>query len=130
MDKTTTRIYNLFGTNEKIIQGKYTEDEWNAYYESKVEPIAIQLANEYTRKIFSRRERAFGNGIVAESSMLQYASMRTKLNLLQMVDRGAMTPNEWRTVMNLGPIEGGDKAIRRLDTAVIGARGGWVSDED
>lgn len=130
MDKTTARIYNLFGTNEKIIQGKYTEDEWNAYYESKVEPIAIQLANEYTRKIFSRRERAFGNGIVAESSMLQYASMRTKLNLLQMVDRGAMTPNEWRTVMNLGPIEGGDKAIRRLDTAVIGARGGWVSDED
>lgn len=130
MDKTTTRIYNLFGTNEKIIQGKYTEDEWNAYYESKVEPIAIQLANEYARKIFSRRERAFGNGIVAESSMLQYASMRTKLNLLQMVDRGAMVPDEWRLVMNLGPIEGGDKPIRRLDTAVVGAKGGWVSDED
>lgn len=119
MDRTTVRIYNLFGTNEKIIQGKYTEDEWNAYYESKIEPIAMQMANEYSRKLFSRRERAFGNKIVFESSSLQYASMSTKLQLLQMVDRGAMTPNEWRTVMNLGPIEDGDKAIRRLDTAVV-----------
>ena len=36
-----------------------------------------------------------------------------------MVDRGAMTPNEWRAVMNLSPIECGDKPIRRLDTAVV-----------
>lgn len=119
MDKTTIRIYNLFGTNEKIIQSRYNEDEWNAYYESEIEPIAIQLANEYSRKLFSRRERSFGNKIVFESSSLQYASMSTKLQLMQMVDRGAMTPNEWRKVMNLGPIEGGEKAIRRLDTAVV-----------
>jgi hypothetical protein len=55
---------------------------------------------------------------------LQYASMSTKLNLLQMVDRGAMTPNEWRRVMNMAPIEGGDKPIRRLDTAVVKEGGG------
>jgi hypothetical protein len=38
-----------------------------------------------------------------------------------MVDRGALTPNEWRLVLNMGPIEGGDKAVRRLDTAEVGA---------
>jgi HK97 family phage portal protein len=119
MDKTITRLYNFFGTNEKIIQSKYTEDEWNAYYEAEIEPVSIQMANEWTRKMFNRRERAFGNSIVFESNSLQYASMSTKLNLLQMVDRGAMTPNEWRLVMNLGPIEGGDKPIRRLDTQVV-----------
>ena len=43
--------------------------------------------------------------------------MQTKLNLLQMVDRGALTPNEWRQVLNLAPIDGGDVVIRRLDTA-------------
>ena len=36
-----------------------------------------------------------------------------------MVDWGAMTHNEWRYIMNLGPIEGGDKPIRRLDTSVV-----------
>lgn len=119
MDKTLQRIYSLLGTNEKIIQSKFTEDEWISYFEAKIEPIAIQLSNEYTRKIFSRRERVFGNKIIFEASNLQYASMNTKLQLVQMVDRGALTPNEWREVFNLAPIKGGDEPIRRLDTAVV-----------
>ena len=118
-DRTVTRIYNFFHTNEKIIQAKYTEDEWISYFESEIEPIAIQLSNEFTRKIFSRRERGFGNKIVFEASNLQYASLGTKLQLVQMVDRGALTPNEWRATLNLAPIEGGDTPVRRLDTAVI-----------
>ncbi|WP_110955746.1 phage portal protein [Anaerosinus massiliensis] len=119
MDKTVQRIYNYFGTNEKIIQSKFNEDEWNAYFEAEIEPFSIQSSNEFTRKLFSRRERSFGNRIIFEASSLQYASMKTKLNLMQMVDRGALTPNEWRLVLNMAPIEGGDKPIRRLDTAVI-----------
>jgi hypothetical protein len=77
------------------------------------------MSFEFTRKLFTRKERGFGNRIMFEASSLQYASMSTKLNLLQMVDRGAMTPDEWRWVLNMGPIEGGDKPIRRLDTAVV-----------
>lgn len=118
-DRTTDRIYSFFNTNKKIVQSSYNEDEWNAYYEARIEPDAMQMSNEYTRKLFTRRERGFGNKIIFEASSLQYASMSTKLNLLQMVDRGAMLPDEWRRVMNLGPIEGGDKPIRRLDTAVV-----------
>lgn len=118
-DRTVTRIYNFFHTNEKIIQAKYTEDEWISYFEAEIEPVAIQLSNEFTRKIFSRRERGFGNKIVFEASNLQYASLSTKLQLVQMVDRGALTPNEWRATLNLAPIEGGDTAVRRLDTAVV-----------
>ncbi len=88
----------------------------------------MQMSGEYTRKLFTRRERGFGNRIIFEASSLQYASMQTKLNLLQMVDRGSMTPNEWREVLNLGPIEGGDKPIRRLDTALV--KGGEGNEED
>ncbi|MDP4158391.1 MAG: phage portal protein [Bacillota bacterium] len=119
MDKTLQRIYSLFGTNDAIVQNKYDEDQWNAYWESRLEPIAIQMSNEWTRKIFNRRERSFGNVIVFNANNLQYASMATKLQLVQMVDRGALTPNEWRAVMNLPPIAGGDDPIRRLDTAVV-----------
>src|SRR5690554_3964765 len=119
MDRTTKRIYNFFGTNEAIIQSSFTEDGWNAYYEAVIEPIAIQMSNEFTRKLFTRRERGFGNRIIFEANTLQYASMKTKLELRQMVDRGSMTPNEWRLVLNMGPIEGGDQPIRRLDTAEV-----------
>jgi hypothetical protein len=119
MDRTTQRIYSFFNTNLKIVQSSYDEDEWNAYFESEIEPVEIQLSNEYTRRIFSRRERGFGNRIYFEAYNLQYASMTTKLALAAMVDRGAMTPNEWRSIFNLVPVDGGDSPIRRLDTAVV-----------
>ena len=123
IDRTITRIYNFFNTNEKIVQSKYTEDEWNAYYESEIEPLAMQWSNEDTRKIFTRRERGFGNKIIYSANNLQYASMSTKLGLQAMVDRGALTPNEWREVLNLPPVEDGDKPLRRLDTIAIGKGG-------
>ena len=119
MDKTTQRILSFFNTNLKIIQGSYSEDEWISYYESSVEPDIIQLSGEYTRKLFTRRERGFGNKIIFESSNLNFASMQTKLNLVQYVDRGVLSPNELRNILNLPPIPDGDVYIRRLDTRPV-----------
>ncbi len=116
MKELRDAVYRYFGVNENIIMGRYTEDEWNAFYESTIEPLAVQMSLEFTTKLFSDREIGHGNEIVFESNRLQYASVKTKLALVAMVDRGAMTPNEWREVFNLSPIEGGDKPIRRLDT--------------
>jgi HK97 family phage portal protein len=118
-DRTVKRIYSFFNTNEKIVQGNYTENEWISYYESAIEPDVAQLSGEYTRKLFSRRERGFGNRIYFEASNLSYASTQTKLSFVSMVDRGAMVPNQWRDLFNWAPIEGGDEPIRRLDTQVV-----------
>lgn len=119
IDRTTQRILSFFNTNEDIVQSKYDEDGWNSYFEAEIEPLAIQLSNEFTRKIFTRRERGFGNKIVFETSNLQFASLSTKLALVAMVDRGALSPNEWRATLGLAPVEGGDEVVRRLDTAVV-----------
>lgn len=119
MDRTTDRIYSFFNTNKKIVQSSYGEDDWTAYFEAEVEPVERQLSEEYTRKIFSRKQRGFGNRIYFEAYNLQYASMSTKLALQAMVDRGSLTPNEWRSVLNLAPIDGGDNPVRRLDTAPV-----------
>ncbi len=116
MNSINDRIYSLFGINKKIVQSQYTEDEWNSFYENNIEPIAIDLMNEFTRKLFTRKKRNYGNKIIFEASNLSCATISTKLNFLQMVDRGALTPNEWRAIFNLAPVEGGDKPIRRLDT--------------
>ena len=117
--ETINRIYSFFNTNEKIIQSKWTEDEWNAYFEAEVEPVAIQMGETYSVRLFTRKERGCGNRIVFTASNLQCASLSTKLAFQAMVDRGAMTPNEWRETMNMPPIEGGDKPLRRLDTQVV-----------
>lgn len=119
MDRTTKRIFDLFNTNAAIVSSNYTEVIYNSYFDAEVEPVLIQLGGEYTRKLFTRRERVFGNRIVFEASSWDSASISTKLNLMAMVDRGAMTPNEWRATFNLAPVPGGDNPIRRLDTALV-----------
>lgn len=119
MENTTARIYALFNTNGKIVTSCANEDEQNAYFDAEIEPVLKQLSGEYTRKLFSRRERGCGNRIVFEASAWDFASTSTKLNLLQMVDRGALTPNEWRRAFNLAPVPGGDEPIRRLDTQPV-----------
>ena len=37
-------VYQYFGTNQKIMQNEFDENEWNAYYEGKLEPFALQLS--------------------------------------------------------------------------------------
>ena len=110
------RVYSFFNTNKKIIQSGYTEDEWISYYEAAIEPVLQQMAGEYTRKLFTRRERGCGNEIIFDSSKLTFASMKTKLQLAGLVDRGIMTPNEVRDVFNLPPVDGGDVLLLRKDT--------------
>ena len=118
-DRQKERIYEFFNTNEEIVKSKETGDAWNSYYEHVVEPDVRQMSEEYTRKIFSQRQRAFGNYIIFEAYNLQLASLKDKLELKDMVDRGALLVNEWRYAMGFGPVEGGDVPIRRLDTAVV-----------
>ena len=125
-DRTTQRVLEYFNTNEKIVMSTFSEDDWNAYYEAVIEPFAVALGEEFTRKVFSRREIGFGNRIIFDSTNLQYASMATKLALVQLVDRGAMTPNQWREILNMGPTgtPEGDMYIRRLDTGLANNRNG------
>lgn len=117
-DRIYERILNFFNTNKKIVQSIANEEEWDAYFEQVIEPVAMKLGNEFTRKLFNRRQRGYGNKIFFESANLQHASITTKLNMREMVDRGALTPNEWREAFNLAPVPGGDKPLRRKDTGL------------
>ena len=101
------KVLSHFGVNEHIIQSNYTEDEWNAFYESVLEPIGLQMSLEFSNKLFTPTEKRFGNEIIFESNRLQYASNKTKIELVRYASN-IMTINEQREVFNLAPIEGGD----------------------
>jgi len=119
-DAYRERIYRYFGVNKKIIQSIYSESEYDAFYESRIEPFLVALSLELTRKIFTDREIAFGNEVWYESNRLQYASAKTKISMVALVDRGLMTPNEYRELFNMPPYEGGDEFVLRLDTSKTG----------
>ena len=101
------KILSYFGINENIIQSKYSEDEWNAFYESVLEPIGLQMSLEFSNKLFTPTEKNFGNEILFESNRLQYASNKTKIELIRYCGN-ILTYNEQREIFNLAPVEGGD----------------------
>lgn len=109
VEELRNNIYRYFGVNEDAIMSKISGDTWEAFYEAKIEPVLLALGLELTNKIFTDRERGFNNEIIFESNRMQYMSTSNKLALVQMVDRGAMTPNEWREVMNMAPVPWGDE---------------------
>lgn len=119
-DSYRERIYRYFGINKKIITSAYTESEYDAFYESRIEPFLVELSLELTRKIFTPRELSFANEVWYESNRLQYASAKTKISMVALVDRGLMTPNEYRELFNMPRYDGGDEFVLRLDTQKTG----------
>lgn len=120
MERIDGNVYNYFGVNEDILQNKYTEDVWGAYYEGKVEPFAIQLGEGLTRILFSDGERSRGNAVMFSSNRLEYASNASKRNMVRdMLDRGVMTLNQARQVLQLPPTEDGDVYVVRGEYFVL-----------
>lgn len=109
-------IMAYFHVSEDILMAQYDENKWGAFYESVIEPIAIRLGLELTRKIFTAREIAFGNRIHFEANRLQYASTSSKITLTkELMPFGMLSVNEAREIFNLAPVDGGEKRLVSLN---------------
>lgn len=109
-------MYRYYGVNDKILNSTATPEEWNAFYENVIEPIAIQLSLEFTFKVFTENERNYGNKILFTTDRLQYASLETREAVAgNAFDRGAISINEYRNAIYLPPIEGGDVRMVSLN---------------
>ena len=98
-------VFEYFGVSEDVLQSKFSSDTWSAFYESVVEPFALQFSEVMTKMLFTFREQSQGNLVMATSNRLQYMSNADKLAVsAQMADRGLLTRNEIREIWNLSPL--------------------------
>lgn len=111
-----TKIFDYIGVTEAIVNSSYTEDQYSAFYESTIEPIATALSQEFTAKLFNSREQAYGNSILFESGRLQFTSNKTKVDLItQLMPMGLLTINQALEILNLPAVEDGDKRLQALN---------------
>ena len=110
------KIYNYLGITEPIVNSSYTEDQYSAFYESTLEPIATALSQEFIAKLFNEREQAYGNSIIFESGRLQFTSNKTKVDLIaQLMPMGLLTINQALEILNLPSVTDGDKRLQALN---------------
>ncbi len=119
MKAIETRVFDYFGCNESVLQNKTYGDEWNAFYEGKIEPFALQLSLAMTNMTFHPWQRK-DNKIHFSSDRLQYMSNADKLQFVtQLFDRGLINRNAANRVLNMPPVEGGEKYYIRKEYAEI-----------
>jgi len=113
MERIENNVFDYFGINRRILQNNYDENAWDAFYEGCIEPFALALGEALSQATFTMRERP-ANRIMFSSNRLEYAAASSKRNINKdMTDRGIMTINEGREILQLPPIDGGDIFILR-----------------
>lgn len=129
MERVTKPLYYYFGTNENVLTNDLTEDQWGAWYEGRVEQFLVALSEALTKSQFTTQEVLRGNRLMFSSSRLQYASNKTKLQVIQALgNMGYITINEGREVMQLPPIEGGDVRVIRGEYYLVDSENNIIAE--
>lgn len=116
-------VYRYFGVNDDIIMGKIDTEQFENFYKIRISPFLQALSLELTSKIFSGKAAAYSkNKITYMAEAGQFMTVSQKIELFnKVVLYGGMLIDEWRAMLGLGHIEGGDVPVRRLDAAPIDA---------
>lgn len=111
-----TEIYDYLGTNEAIVQNKATPEQEDDFYDGEIKPFYMQLEQSFTNCLFTRKERGFGNEIVAEGNKLQYAKLSDKLAAVKYLSEiGGLMLDQALVTLGFPPI-GGEEGKRRVQT--------------
>ena len=99
------KILRNFGVPLCILTGDYTKEQYNAFYQKTLEPIIISLSQAFTKKIFTSRERAFGNKIELYPKDLIFMTVEQTLEMIkELSPTGGLFENEKRTALGLRPL--------------------------
>lgn len=109
-------VYKYYGLNASIVNSDYTDTQWSAFYESVLEPLAIQLEQEFTYKVFNDKAIREGNRIVFVVERIKYNKTTTKISLIsQLGQLGILTVDECRAILDMAPF-GGEQGAKTLQT--------------
>lgn len=98
------KILRYWGVPVPILTGDYTKTQYEAFYQKTLEPIIIAFSQAFTKKMFTRRERAFGNKIELYPKDLIFMTMEQTLEMINILSpTGALYENEKRAALGLRP---------------------------
>ena len=99
------KILRSWGVSLPILTGDYTKAQYEAFYQKVLEPIIISLSQAFTKKLFTSREKAFGNRIEFYPKELIFTTVEQTLQMINLLSpTGALYENEKRVALGLRPL--------------------------
>ena len=94
--------------NENDVNRDLMKLVYQLFVKNHVEPVARQVEQEFTGKIFSRMEQAHGNRLELDTFWLQVSTLATKTAFFNVVSRnGVMNNDEMREMIGYAPLPDG-----------------------
>lgn len=100
-----SKILRTWGVPLPILTGDYSKEQYEAFYQKTLEPLALAFSQALTKKMFTTRERAFGNKIELYPKDLIFMTISQTLEMINILaPTGGMFENEKRTALGLRPL--------------------------
>ena len=99
------KILRNFGVPLCILTGDYTKEQFEAFYQRTLEPLIVSMSQAFTKRLFTQRERAFGNRVELYPKELIFMTMSQTLEMINILSpTGGLYENEKRTALGLKPL--------------------------
>lgn len=99
------KILRNFGVPLAILTGDYTKEQYEAFFQKTLEGIILQISQAFTKKLFTTRERAFGNKIELYPKELIFMTVTQTLEMINILSpTGGLFENEKRVALGLRPL--------------------------
>nr|DAT39381.1 MAG TPA: portal protein [Caudoviricetes sp.] len=99
------KILRNWGVPLPILTGNYTKAQYEAFYQKTLEPLIISMSQAITKKLFTDRERAYGNEVKLYPKDLIFMTVDQTLQMVNMLaNTGSIYENEKRVAFGLRPL--------------------------
>ena len=99
------KILRNFGVPLCILTGDFTKEQYEAFYQKTLEPLIVSISQAFTKKMFTKRERAFGNKIELYPKELIFMTISQTLEMINILSpTGGLFENEKRVALGLQPL--------------------------
>lgn len=99
------KILRNWGVPLAILRGDYSKETYEAFYQKTLEPLILSISQAFTKKMFTNRERAFGNKVELYPKDLIFMTVSQTLEMINILSpTGALFENEKRTALGLRPL--------------------------
>lgn len=100
------KILRTWGVSIPIVDGKFTKEDYEAFFQKTIEPIVKTFVQGFTKGIFSKHAtQGFKNQIMFYVKELIFMNTDQKLNLFKDLSaQGGVYVNEYRQAFGMRPI--------------------------
>ena len=99
------KILRNWGVPLSILTGDYNKSQYAAFYQKTLEPLIISMGQAFTKKLFTDRERSYGNQVKLYPKDLVFMTVDQTIEMVTLLSNtGALYENEKRTAFGLRPL--------------------------